>query len=202
MSVSSFDYLLSKIADSIRGIDTAMRSCIGNEEKLLVTLRYLATGNSFVDLHHSYRLGVTTIKEIVSRVCSALWNILQKECLPEPTKGDWLRTAAEFEKRANFPNCLGAVDGKHIRIVKPQTVHHCTITTKNYFSIILMAVTDANYQFVYVDIGSYGKCGDSTIFQQSTLYQRINTGTMDIPEDRPISQTRRPYYTNSICVSC
>ncbi|KAG8251200.1 hypothetical protein J6590_108180 [Homalodisca vitripennis] len=53
-----------------------------------------------------------------------------------------------------------------------------------------MAVTDANYQFVYVDIGSYGKCGDSTIFQQSTLYQRINTGTMDIPEDRPISQTR------------
>lgn len=39
MSVSSFDELLGKISDNIRGKDTSMRSCIGNEEKLLVTLR-------------------------------------------------------------------------------------------------------------------------------------------------------------------
>jgi hypothetical protein len=39
MSVKSFDELLKKIGDNIRGTDTAMRLCIGNEEKLLVTLR-------------------------------------------------------------------------------------------------------------------------------------------------------------------
>lgn len=39
MSVASFDGLLNKIGDSIRGTDTAMRTCVGNEEKLLVTLR-------------------------------------------------------------------------------------------------------------------------------------------------------------------
>lgn len=53
-----------------------------------------------------------------------------------------------------------------------------------------MALTDANYKFIFIDVGSYGKCGDSTIFQQSTLYQRIVAGTMNIPEDRPISRTR------------
>jgi len=37
------------------------------------------------------------------------------------------------------------------------------------FSVVLMAVADTNYRFVYVDIGSYGKDCDSTIFERSTL---------------------------------
>lgn len=78
-----------------------------------------------MDLYHCFRLGATTIKEIVARVCYTIWNNLQNEYLPERTKDDWLRIAAQFEKRANFPNCLGAVDGKHIR-----TAHHFTLTTR------------------------------------------------------------------------
>ena len=34
-------------------------------------------------------------------------------------KNDWIRTADEFYERTNFPNCIGAVDGKHLRIRKP-----------------------------------------------------------------------------------
>jgi len=33
-------------------------------------------------------------------------------------KNDWIRTADEFYERTNFPNSIGAVDGKHIRIRK------------------------------------------------------------------------------------
>jgi len=29
-------------------------------------------------------------------------------------------TALDFERRVNFPHCLGAVDGKHIRVIKPE----------------------------------------------------------------------------------
>jgi hypothetical protein len=35
-------------------------------------------------------------------------------------KNDWIRTANEFYERKNFPNRIGAVDGKHIRIRKPK----------------------------------------------------------------------------------
>lgn len=156
----------------------------------MFVFRYLATGNSFVDLHHYFRLGVTTIREIVKTVCSAIWNVMKSECLPELTKCDWIKIAKEFESRTNFPNCLGAVDGKHVRIVKPANSASVYYNYKNYFSVVLMAVTDANYKFLYVDIGSYGKCGDSTIFQTSVMYQRILEGTMNIPEDRCISNMR------------
>lgn len=39
--------------------------------------------------------------------------------MPEKNETTWLRIAAKFAKKTNFPNCLGAVDGKHIKIKKP-----------------------------------------------------------------------------------
>ena len=39
----------------------------------------------------------------------------------------------------------------------------------DFFSVVLLAVADTNYRFVYVDIGSYGKDCGSTIFKRSTL---------------------------------
>lgn len=37
----------------------------------------------------------------------------------EPNKQKWLDISTEFEKRAYFPNFIGALDGKHIRITQP-----------------------------------------------------------------------------------
>jgi hypothetical protein len=65
---------------------------------------------------------------------------MRPECIPEPTKGQWKLTAFEFERRTNFPHCLGAVDAKHIRVIKPFTVARCTII-QIFLYVILMAVT-------------------------------------------------------------
>jgi len=39
---------------------------------------------------------------------------------PKPTKEQWELTALLLKKTANFPHCLGAVDGKDIRVIKPE----------------------------------------------------------------------------------
>lgn len=36
-----------------------------------------------------------------------------------PTEEEWMEKAEHFWKRWQFPNCLGAVDGKHIAITCP-----------------------------------------------------------------------------------
>lgn len=66
---------------------------------------------------------------------------------------------------------------------------------KGYFSIVLLAVCDANYQFTYVDIGAYGKSSDSGIFKNSPLYQKMIDESLNIPPDSHIgpSSTKYPY---------
>nr|CAD7200619.1 unnamed protein product [Timema douglasi] len=51
---------------------TVMRKAISPDERLAVTLRYLATGNSFEDLKFSSYIAATTIREIVEETCDAL----------------------------------------------------------------------------------------------------------------------------------
>jgi len=89
--------------------------------------------------------------------------------MPPMTEDMWKDTAAKFEQRANFPHCLGAIDGKHICIIKPSVTGSQHFNYKHYFSVVLLAIVDSNYKFVYVDIGSFGKDTDSSIFKNSTF---------------------------------
>jgi len=101
----------------------------------------------------------------------------------------WLKIAKEFNERANFPNCLGAVDGKYIRIIKPERSGSLYMNYKHYFSIGLLAIADANYKFIYVDVGSYGKDSDSTIFKNSALWENLKKNNLNIPASTTVPGT-------------
>uniref|UniRef100_A0A8C5PAK4 DDE Tnp4 domain-containing protein n=1 Tax=Leptobrachium leishanense TaxID=445787 RepID=A0A8C5PAK4_9ANUR len=186
MSIPSFDELLSRVREPLTKRDTNMRAAIPPEEMLVITLRYLASGCSLKDLHYNFRIGRSTAGEIVRKVCQTIWETMKEQCLPTPTHKACVEIAAGFWERANFPNCLGAVDGKHVRIVKPQQSGSLYQNYKYLFSIGILAVADANYSFVYVDVGSYGKDSDSTLFRNSTLWNRIESGSLNIPRPAPL----------------
>jgi len=67
--------------------------------------------------------------------------------------------ANEFEQRWNFPHCVGAMDGKHIVVQKPTKSGSAFFTYKHTFAIQLLAVVDADYKFIYVDVGCQGRIG-------------------------------------------
>lgn len=52
---------------------------------------------------------------------------------------------------------------------------------KNFFSILLLAVVDANYRFIYVDVGATGRSGDAGVFEASTLKSTLDTNALSIP---------------------
>ncbi|XP_050535066.1 uncharacterized protein LOC126902086 [Daktulosphaira vitifoliae] len=185
MSIKSFDELHDRLKKTLQRQNTFMRDCIEPLQMLAVTLRYLASGCTFTDLHLSYRLGISTISNIVKKVCISIWEVMLRECIPLPTKEKWELIAEEFEKRANFPHCLGAVDGEHIRIINPLgSMYH---NYKGYSSVVLMAVADDNYRFIYVDIGSYGKDCDSSVFKRSSLWTSVINGNLEIPTETNVT---------------
>nr|CAI5837356.1 unnamed protein product [Callosobruchus analis] len=104
-----------------------------------------------------------------------------------PTEEKWREIAINFEKYANFPNCIGAVDGKHIRIVKPINSGSLCYNYKYFFSIVLLAVCDANFCFTYIDVGAFGKFSDSNVFVNSEFWNKLENDLLHIPKERPIS---------------
>lgn len=76
------------------------------------------------------------------------------------TEDKWKDIINGFKKTARFSNCLGAVDGKHIKIIQPAQSESSYYNYKKYFSIILLAVCDSNYMFV-------------DIFEESCLYKML-----------------------------
>lgn len=75
--------------------------------------------------------------------------------MPIPTTLDYQCIAERFNSIWKFPNCIGAIDGKHVRIKCPSHSGSMYYNYKHYFSIILQAVADDHYNFVCIDVGGY-----------------------------------------------
>lgn len=56
----------------------------------------------------------------------------------------------------------------------------------NIFSVVLMAVVNAEYCFTSVDIGSYGSSSDSYVFERSNFGKKLNQGKLNIPPNQPL----------------
>ncbi|KAF0744066.1 protein ALP1-like, partial [Aphis craccivora] len=57
----------------------------------------------------------------------------------------------------NFPNCIGSIDGKHVRIKCPAHSGTMFFNYKKFFSVHLQGITDARYKFITIDVGDYGR---------------------------------------------
>lgn len=148
--------------------------------------RFLATGISYNAIHFSYRIGVSTAAEIVKETCRAIWNHLQPLHMPQPTEQSFLMVARGYWQLWDFPNCLGSIDGKHIRIQCPPQSGSMYFNYKKFFSVVLQAVADANYKFVTIEVGAFGKQSDGGTFRASTLHDLMRTGQLGIPPDAPL----------------
>lgn len=101
------------------------------------------------------------------------------------TKAAWLSIAKDFEEKWDFPNCIGAMDGKHVAVKCPPKSGSTYFNYKNYFSIILFAIVDADYNFLYVDVGTNGRANDSGIFGRSSIKSLLENSE-NLPDPRPL----------------
>ena len=74
-----------------------------------------------------------------------------------------LEIALKFEEKWNFPNCVGAIDGKHIVMQPPANAGSYYYNYKNTHSIVLMAVAGPDYECLYADVGTNGRISDGGV---------------------------------------
>ncbi|XP_062607230.1 uncharacterized protein LOC134269020 [Saccostrea cucullata] len=189
MDFATFNELLQCVSPLIQRRDTLMRDAISPAERLALTLRFLATGDSYRSLEYLYRIPVSTASTIIPETCIAIYNALKENYLKIPqTQQEWMAIANSFDEQWDFPNCIGAIDGKHVLIKCPTGSGSTYFNYKNQFSIILLALVDADYKFLYVDVGTNGRANDSGILARSALIEMIESGNMNLPPPRPLPE--------------
>lgn len=99
--------------------------------------------------------------------------------MPMPNEEMWKSISYDFFNIWNFPNCLGAIDGKHVNIQAPNNSGSLYYNYKSFFSTVLLAVVDAKYRFVVVDVVSYGRNSDGGILQNSKFGKNLNNNKLN-----------------------
>lgn len=128
-------------------------------------------------------MGVATVSKIIREMLKLIWKILQPFHMKIPDEHDFRRIADDYFNIWNFPNCIGSIDGKHVRVNCPAHSGTMFYNYKKYFSIVLQGLVDANYRFINIDVGGYGKQSDGGTFRSSALLLYLSDGRLEIPSE-------------------
>ena len=186
------------VAPLIAKKDTNFRKAISPEERLAVTLRFLASGESQQSLSFSYRIGRSTLSGILKQTCDVMYSCLSELYLSPPSsQTDWQMISTDFEEIWNLPHVVGAIDGKHVRIQCPNKTGSLYHNYKGFFSLVLLAICDARYCFTMYDVGHYGSNNDSGVLAKSKIGELLETNRMKLPEPKTLDGCNYdplPYY--------
>uniref|UniRef100_A0A1X7TSB2 DDE Tnp4 domain-containing protein n=1 Tax=Amphimedon queenslandica TaxID=400682 RepID=A0A1X7TSB2_AMPQE len=108
------------------------------------------------------------------------------------TEQEWIRISRNFRTMWNFPNCIGAMDVKHIVIQASMNAGFTFYSYKGTHSIVCLAVCDAKYSFRMIDIGEAGRQSDSGIFTNCQFCTALEEGLLNIPPDKALTGTSEP----------
>ena len=144
-----FDELLTILYDKLEKQTTRFRDPLEPGLKLAMTLHHLATGASYTCMQYGWRVPPNTISVMVREVCNVIVDDMRLEYVRCPVvAAEWKVIADLFWRRWNFPHTCGAIDGKHIAIKKPKNSGSLYFNYKGFFSIVMLAVIDADYKFL------------------------------------------------------
>lgn len=142
---------------------------ISPEFRLAIALYRLLRGDYYYTIAEMTGLGMSTVCTIVNEVTRVIVDNLWDECadqqLPK-SEEQFKEKIVDMEEQWQLCCCWAAVDGCHLPIKCPPGNFSCEEyhNFKNFYSIVLMAMVDSNYRFVWGTCGFSGNSHDAVIF--------------------------------------
>ncbi|XP_060588934.1 putative nuclease HARBI1 [Ruditapes philippinarum] len=151
-------------------------------DKILVTLRYLATGPIQLNDADIHGVSQPTVSRVVTEVVSALSSpdIVGQFIKFPCTREELIKNQQEFYGIAKFPKVVGVIDGTHIRIQAPANNEELYVNRKGFHSLNVQLAFDPFDQIIDVVCKWPGSVHDSRILQQSGLTTVFEGGHMPV----------------------
>ncbi|XP_077301295.1 uncharacterized protein LOC143921779 [Arctopsyche grandis] len=163
MSETQFENLLEKVTPFIQKQDTLMRNSLPSRLKLQVALSYLVEGSSFRVLENTFHVVRCSVSAFLPEVYQAIYHVLREHIKIPTTESEWTDVSKDYNTVWNFPNCCGVLAAKHIK--GPQNSYQ----TNNSRNVLLLAIVDAKYNFLFIDINKNEGIDDISLFTKSNI---------------------------------
>ena len=196
VSRSTFQYLCEQLCPHVQRTTTVMRECIPAELLVAITIDRLANGHTFWTLRRLYNVSPAACKNAFDSVVHFIEQILAPIWICFPTDPMKLASlAATFMVRAGLPNCVGAVDGTHIKVKRPDADSLAYRNRKQYDSIVMQAIFASDCSILDIIVGWPGSVSDSRVWNTSPISQAFRNGSFHFPSmDVLLGNVRVPFY--------
>ncbi|XP_041373483.1 putative nuclease HARBI1 [Gigantopelta aegis] len=187
MPPEMYDELVQRVGPRITKERTWYREPLDPGLKIAITLRHIASGTKYAAMKFGCRVPHNTQSLAVREVCQAIIDEYLDEAMTCPTTPEGRREISDqFMEKWNFPHTCGALDGKHVACKAPPKSGSVYYNYKGFYSIVLMALVDTDYKFLWADVGSPGASSDAQIYNESELKEMAEDGTIGFPAPDPL----------------
>lgn len=143
------------------------------EIDVIFFLYWLADTCCYRTISNVFQISRSTTETILHRMLDiiiGLRGVITNSSLPQ----NYAEIGRKFSLRAGsnaFRNCIGAIDGTHIRIRCPVSRHDEYFNYKSFYSVHAQAVVTSEYLFSDFFVGFPGSVHDSRVLKNSTIFQ-------------------------------
>ena len=139
------------------------------ETQVAVTLYYLADEGRMRKVSNSFGLGKAAVSKVICRVTSVISEKRDPKYIVLPkTKEEFEEHVRNFYNRYGFPQCIGAVDGTHIKIKRPVDSPTDYVNRKGNFTFNCQVTVGYNYCFIDILIKWPGSAHDGWMYGSSS----------------------------------
>ncbi|KAH9376272.1 hypothetical protein HPB48_004851 [Haemaphysalis longicornis] len=94
--------------------------------------------------------------------CDVVVELLQDKWVKMPTADRLADHITAFSAVCDFPQAVGALDGLPFSVSPPKEFAVDYYNYKGWHSMVLLALVDHRYRFLYTNVGSRGRCHDAS----------------------------------------
>ncbi|KAJ3653046.1 hypothetical protein Zmor_018964 [Zophobas morio] len=169
-------HLLTLIEERLE-FPTDRNQAVSPINQLLTTLRFFASGGHLSTVADYMGMHISTVSRIIRRVSDAIARLYHHFIKMPQTLMEQRLIQNGFFDIARFPRVIGAIDCTHIKIESPGGENAEVFRNrKDYFSINVQAMCNANMEFTNVVARWPGSTHDMTIFNNSILRANFENG--------------------------
>ena len=164
-----FIKLLDELRPFISPDSNSPRVGLEADKRLAIALYYLKDTGTLKMTANAFGISVSTASVCIKHVCRAIREHLGPKYIKIPTGRELTDSVKRFEERLGFPQVLGAVDGTHVPIQKPEENSHNFFSYKMKYTLNAQGVCDSSGKFIDVEVRWPGGTHDAKIFANSGI---------------------------------